>query len=224
MVILQKLGNSSPAAIHRWYGIMLKTAYILFYLACAGAFVSVIAQMLAPAGRVHSGEGAAGELAGLALAYYRDIDAGAYPAVAEMTVEGRWRKGAAPREYHFAGVLQSGEVIDQLNADYGENGWMLRFVALRALGAERLPLGSGLDGSFRREIEIIKYLERLRGVPLPLALVTLQGHVSGRCNIINWERRIPLVMLDGKWRVVSRGTPEDYELVRREQLFKPVTF
>ncbi len=203
---------------------MQKTVYLLFYLACAGAFISVGTEMLAPAGQFAAGAGAEGELADLALAYYRDIDAGAYAAVADMTVEGRWRKGAAPREYHFAGLLDAGEKIANLDADYGENGWMLRFVVLRALGARRLPLGSGLDESSRRESEIIGYLERLRGVPLPLAVVTLSGHVSGRCNIINWERRLPLVRLDGKWRVVSRGTPKDYELVRREQLFKPIGF
>ncbi|MCC8179832.1 MAG: hypothetical protein LIP23_02840, partial [Planctomycetes bacterium] len=95
---------------------------------------------------------------------------------------------------------------------------------LRLIESFRLAGKVALLPEERRDAEIIAYLEKVEGRPLPLGVVVLEGHVSGRCNIINWRRRVVVADPDGKKIIISRGTPDDYEFVRREQWFTPVKF
>lgn len=201
---------------------MRKPLYILFYLATAFAAVSVLAGMARPDGPPPGGGDR--ELEEYALDFYRSMDSGDFDRIVSIAVEGRWRKGDKPREYHFAGLQTAPELRQHLLTDYGKDGWMIRFVSLRAVDSTRLAGKAELLPAEKREAEIVGYLESLAGKPLPVSIVVLEGHVSGRCNIINWRRRVPIVEMDGRRVVISRGTPDDYEPVRREQWFKAIGF
>lgn len=202
-----------------------KIAYIVFYALTGLALVSVLSGMVWPAKRAdtemaHSDTGAEE----FVLSLYRKLDDGDYNTIAPRTIEGKWSKGKQPREYHFAGLLPTSALKEVMLDDYGENGWRIRFVTLKILGSDAPVAADKLDKTLKRESEIIRYIERLRGERLPVTVVTLTGHVTGRCHIIDWVRRLPLVKIDGDWVAISRGSPEDYEMVRREQWFTPVKF
>lgn len=202
-----------------------RLAHLAFYAAAAVALLSVLSGMAgigrAEAARTGSADPA---LEQYVLAFYHDIDDGNYAAIARRAVEAHWRKGTAPREYHFAGLESPAEFIRHLENDYGKDGWQIRFLSLDVLGSVRLAGKAELEPTEKREAEIVAYLEAMAGRPLPLGVVTIRGHVSGRCNIVNWRRRVLVADPDGQRIVVSRGAPEDYEPVRREQWFTPVRF
>jgi hypothetical protein len=55
-------------------------------------------------------------------------------------------------------------------------------------------------------------------------VVEMSGHNTGHCSIIQWERPVPVVRLNGRYVILLRGTPDLYALLHNEQWFLPVVF
>ena len=153
-------------------------------------------------------------------AQYGLLSSGKYDALSQRVVEGRWKRGAAG--WQLEGILPSTDQARQLEDDLGVGAWRLHFVSLNAVKFSVVPR-SQFRGFMRRESEILDAIDPGEHVQ-SVSVVSMKGHNTGRCSIVEWERQVPVVEKDGDYLILMRGTPEVYSLVRNEQWFEAVRF
>ena len=151
---------------------------------------------------------------------YALLAKGKYEELSRGVVEGLWSR--EPSGYHFDGVMPAAESAQRLEDDLGVGAWRLRFVSLKAIGFTVLSRPD-FRKSLRREAEILDAIDP-DGKISTVAVVTMKGHNTGRCSIVEWERQVPVVEKDGRRLILMRGAPAVYELVHNEQWFQPVRF
>ena len=153
-------------------------------------------------------------------AQYGLLASGKYDALSQRVVEGRWKRGAAG--WQLEGILPPSGQARQLEDDLGVGAWRLHFVSLNAVKFQ-VVRREEFRGVMRRESEILDSIDPSERVQ-SISIVSMKGHNTGRCSIVEWERQVPVVEKDGSWLILMRGTPEVYSLVHNEQWFEPVRF
>ena len=151
---------------------------------------------------------------------YGLLGKGRYKELSRNVVEGIWRKEA--NGYTFSGLMPNDAFEAQLEDDLGIGAWRVRFVTLAATGfsvVERQSFGALLS----RESQILDAIDPSKSVK-SVFVVTMAGHNTGRCSIIEWEKLVPVVQMQGRYLLLMRGLPEVYSLLHNEEWFLPTKF
>jgi hypothetical protein len=145
---------------------------------------------------------------------------GRYKELSRNVVEGRWT--GLSKNYAFDGLVPKGAFETQLEDDLGAGAWRLHFVTLKPVGYSMVdrPAFATL---LKRESEILDGIDPSQSIE-NVFVVTMSGHNTGRCSIVEWERPVPVVRLKGTYTMILRGAPEVYSLVHNEEWFLPTTF
>ena len=205
--------NKVPAVTTAWWKHITTGAFVVF---CTGALIVTFT--------AETGVGSRNEPENRTTHFVKEqyglLANGKYDALSQCVVEGLWKRGAAG--WQLAGILPRAEQVRQLEDDLGVGAWRLHFVGLNAVKFQIVPRGE-FRGFMRRESEILDAIDPSEQVQ-SVSIVSMKGHYTARCSIVEWERQIPVAEKDGVYLILMRGTPEVYSLVRNEQWFKPVKF
>ena len=153
-------------------------------------------------------------------AKYTLLGEGKYQELSQNMVEGVW--AGEPNNYVIQGLAQKDWIERQLEDDLGVNAWRLRYITLKAVGysvVDRQSFGALL----KRENQMLDLVDPSKSAK-KVFLVQMSGHNTGRCSIMQWDRQVPVVRLQGKYVILMRGTPAVYSLVHNEQWFQPARF
>jgi hypothetical protein len=145
---------------------------------------------------------------------------GRYGELSRNVVEGRWT--GQSKNFVFDGLVQRAAFEKQLEDDLGIGAWRLHFVTLKPVGYSVVdrPAFAGL---LKRESQILDGIDPTQSIER-VFVVTMSGHNTGRCSIVEWERPVPVVRLNGAYVMILRGAPEVYSLVHNEEWFLPTKF
>jgi hypothetical protein len=151
---------------------------------------------------------------------YGLLGEGKYQDLSQTVVEGLWRKDA--KGYVLSGLMPKDVFEAQLEDDLGVRAWRLRFVRLAATGysvVDRRSFGALLS----RESQILDAIDPAKSIE-NVFVVKMAGHNTGRCSIVEWEKLVPVVQMQGRYLLLMRGLPEVYSLLHNEQWFLPTKF
>jgi|WetSurMetagenome_2_1015567.scaffolds.fasta_scaffold212994_2 hypothetical protein len=151
---------------------------------------------------------------------YALLGKGRYRDLSRNVVEGLWKKDTSG--YVLGGLMPKNEFEAQLEDDLGVGAWRLRFVRLAATGytvVDRRSFGALLA----RESQILDVIDPSKSVQ-EVFVVKMAGHNTGRCSIIEWEKQVPVVRMQGRYLLLMRGLPDVYSLLHNEQWFLPTKF
>lgn len=151
---------------------------------------------------------------------YQLLAEGRYQQLSANVVEGLW-KGEA-KKFDPAGLMDPGDFARQMEDDLGVGGWRLHFVTLQAVGYSVVPR-KDFGGLLARENQVLDQVDPSKSIQ-DVFVVTMNGHNTGRCSIVEWERLVPVVRKNGAYVTLMRGAPEVYSLVHNEQWFLPTKF
>lgn len=154
------------------------------------------------------------------LTQYHKLDNGDYEKLSENYIEGLWKKKNG--QYVLRDIMDQEKSAAVLKDDLGVNGWRIRFVTLKVIDYYTLTRKEFAD-RFKREHAVLQYADPEETVD-QIHIAVLTGHVTGRCSIVDWERPVPVVNLDGGYKMIIRGMPDVYSLLHKEQWFKPLQF
>jgi hypothetical protein len=152
---------------------------------------------------------------------YLFLEEGRYQELSPEVAEGLWEREDVNR-YRLTGLVARRDMENQLEDDLGVGGWRVRFVTLKAVAYSEMDRRA-FSTFLRRESQVLDLLDPSQSVQ-SVSVVTMSGHNTGRCSIIEWERPVPVVKLNGRYIILMRGTPDVYALEHNEQWFLPVRF
>jgi len=153
-------------------------------------------------------------------AQYTLLGEGKYQELSQNMVEGVW--AGETNNYAIQGLAQKDWMARQLEDDLGVNAWRLRFVTLKAVGYSVVDRQS-FGALMKRENQILDLLDPSKSAK-KVFMVQMSGHNTGRCSIMQWDRQVPVVRMQGKYVLRMRGPPKVYSLVHNEQWFQPARF
>ena len=145
---------------------------------------------------------------------------GKYDALSRGVVEGIWKR--EDDGWKLAGLALPSDEARQLEDDLGIGAWRLHFVSLKAVKFE-IVARSDFKGVLRRESQILDAIDPAKKIS-SISIVSMKGHNTGECSIVEWERQVPVVEKDGRYLILMRGAPDVYSLIHNEQWFQPVRF
>jgi hypothetical protein len=151
---------------------------------------------------------------------YTLLGEGKYHELSQNVVEGLWRKES--NGYVCSGLVQKDAFETQLEDDLGIGAWRLHFVKLTAAGysvVDRRSFGVLLS----RESQILNDIDPSKSIG-SVFVVKMSGHNTGHCSIVQWERLVPVIRMQGRYVMLLRGAPEVYSLVHNEEWFLPTKF
>jgi hypothetical protein len=145
---------------------------------------------------------------------------GKYDELSRNVVEGRWT--GQSKNYVLDGVVLKETFETQLEDDLGPGAWRLHYVTLNASGYSVVDRPS-LAALMKRESQVLDEVDPSKSID-SVFVVKMSGHNTGHCSIVEWERQVPVVRLQGRYVMILRGAPEVYSLVHNESWFLPTTF
>ncbi len=151
---------------------------------------------------------------------YRLLEKGNFRELSENVAEGVWKPES--KGFLLNGLMKQGEFERRIEDDLGVRAWRVHFVTLKAVGYA-VVAREAFGAQFRRESEILDRVDPSRMIEY-VHVVEMSGHNTGRCSIIDWKRKVPVIWRNGKYTVIMRGTPEVYSLIHNEQWFEAVRF
>lgn len=163
------------------------------------------------------------EIENIVFTMYADIDTGNYEELFSISFEGKWGTKHEPeKSYYFDGIVSKDDFIKRAIKDFGKNGWRVRFTSLEILNMRSLTR-SEFAGQYPRENEVLMYVDVNNDIK-DISLVNVKGYMVGRCAIIDWEKELPIVWTNQRWKAIIRGNPADFDLLHREQWFTNINF
>ncbi len=199
-----------------------KLATIVVYVISVIALFSIVIGFVTDKQLVRGGNN---EIENIVFTMYADIDTGDYEALFHSSFEGMWgtkHQAEKERSYSFDGIVSQENFIQRATKDFGKNGWRIRFTSLDILNIRTFSRFEFAD-QYPREHNVLQYIDGNNSIK-NISVVHVKGFMVGRCAIINWEKELPIVWTNQKWKALIRGNPADFDLLHKEQWLTSINF
>ncbi|MCP4374412.1 MAG: hypothetical protein GY797_40865 [Deltaproteobacteria bacterium] len=197
-------------------------ASLSMYFIAIIAFVSIMSGFITGERLQRRGNN---EIEQIVFRMYDDIDTGNYEELFQLSFEGRWKKKPEQKKerfYYFDGVVSKEHFLKRAGKDFGKNGWRIRFTSLEIRAIRPFTRPEFAD-HYPREHEILRHVDASNDIT-KIYVVEIKGYMVGRCAILDWEKELPIVWTNQKWKALIRGNPADFDIFHREQWFTNIKF